>query len=336
MVTSVKIGISGAAPGQCANIQQSNLMKKTALLFAGQGAQTVGMGHDFADHFPQARQRFEQVNRLLGYDLARICFDGPEAELTNTANAQPAILAVSWIAWELLKEQLPDLQFEAAAGLSLGEFGALAAADAISFDDAIWLVHQRGKFMQEACETHQGGMAAVIGLDLATVEEVCRESGAELANLNCPGQIVVSGTTEQVHSACESAKAKGAKRAMPLQVAGAYHSKLMRPAQSRLEGVLAAVPIGSPSVMVVSNVTARPHESADSIRRRVVEQVTAPVRWEESIRFLLDQKFERFIELGPGTALSGFMKRIDKTAEIWSVNTVAALSNLTHSFHSFH
>jgi [acyl-carrier-protein] S-malonyltransferase len=195
----------------------------------------------------------------------------------------------------------------------------------MSFEDGLRLVRQRGRFMQEACEAARGGMAAVIGLDEAATREVCAEAGVVLANLNCPGQLVVSGAADNIGRACELAKAKGARRALPLQVAGAYHSPLMAAAQPKLEGELARVAIASPAVTVLSNVTAQPHEGPESIRARLVEQVTSSVRWEESMRYLLAQGFTRFIELGPGAALSGFMKRIDKGAQVLNVSDAGTL-----------
>lgn len=286
-------------------------MSKTALLFAGQGAQAVGMGKDLAEKFPSARAWFDRANAVLGYDLASVCFHGPEPELTRTENAQPGIFLVGWIALQLLKEQSPSLEFHAAAGLSLGEFTALAAAGAMSFEDGLRVVRQRGRFMQEACDATRGGMAAVIGLDEVPTREVCAEAGVVLANLNCPGQLVISGETDKIAKAVELAKAKGAKRAIPLAVAGAYHSPLMASAQPKLQAELEKINISSPIVPVISNVTALPHGRPSGIRERLVEQVTSSVLWEQSLRTLLAQDFTRFIELGPGAALSGFMKRID-------------------------
>jgi [acyl-carrier-protein] S-malonyltransferase len=300
-------------------------MSKTALLFAGQGAQVVGMGKDFVEQFPSAKSWFDRANAALGYDLASICFNGPEAELTKTENAQPGIFLVSWVAFELLRERIPSLNFQATAGLSLGEFTALTAGGAISFEDGLRVVRQRGRFMQEACEATQGGMAAIIGLDEAPTREVCAETGVTLANLNCPGQIVISGAAEKIAHACDLAKAKGAKRALPLTVAGAYHSPLMASAQPKLQAELAQIHLTTPTVPVISNVTAQPHGASSEIATRLVEQVTSSVRWEESIRSLLAQGFTRFIELGPGTALSGFMKRIDKTVQMLNVADAASL-----------
>jgi [acyl-carrier-protein] S-malonyltransferase len=300
-------------------------MTKTALLFAGQGAQTVGMGRDLAAQFPLARALFERANAVLGYDLARLCFDGPESELTKTENAQPGIYLVSCIALQLLRERVPSLTFQATAGLSLGEFTALAAADALSFEDGLSLVRQRGRFMQEACEITRGGMAAIIGLDEALTREVCAEAGVELANLNCPGQLVISGEAAKMDRAGELAKAKGAKKALLLPVAGAYHSRLMASAQPKLAAALEQIALREPIVPVISNVTAQPHGSAAQLRALLVQQVTSSVRWEASIRHLLAQGCTRFIELGPGRALSGFLRRIDKNALALNVADVASL-----------
>jgi len=309
-------------------------MAKTALLFAGQGAQEVGMGRDLADKYPSARALFDQANETLGYDLTQICFEGPEDALTQTENAQPGIFLVSWVALELLKEEMPDLTFEATAGLSLGEFTALTASGVMSFEDGLKIVRQRGCFMQEACDATEGGMAAIIGLDEAITREVCDAADVELANLNCPGQLVISGATSGIEKACELAKERGAKRALPLTVAGAYHSRLMGSARPKLKAALREVELNLPSVPVISNVTAQMHMTDGEILNRLVEQVTSPVRWEASIRRLLDEGFTRFIELGPGNALTGFMRRINRETVVLNVSdveslekTVAALAN---------
>jgi [acyl-carrier-protein] S-malonyltransferase len=300
-------------------------MSKTALLFAGQGAQVVGMGKELAENSPAAKAWFDRANAALGYDLASICFSGPDAELTKTEHAQPGIFLASWVAFELLKERVPSLVFGATAGLSLGEFTALTAAGALNFEDGLKVVRQRGRFMQEACAATQGGMAAIIGLNEAITREVCAETGVVLANLNCPGQLVISGPTEKLAPACALAKAKGAMRALPLPVAGAYHSPLMTSAQPKLEAELVRVTLTPPVVPVIANVTAQPHGGPGAIRARLVEQVTSSVRWEESMRYLIGQGFTRFIELGPGRALSGFLKRIDKTAQVLNVEDLASL-----------
>ena len=291
------------------------------------------MGRDLAEQFPTARALFDQANQTLGIDLSTVCFEGPEAELTKTGNAQPAIHLVGWATFQLLREQVPGFEFHATAGLSLGEFTALAAGGVMSFDDSLQVVRQRGLFMQEACEQTRGSMAELIGVDESVAREICSESGVEVANLNCPGQIVISGPAEKIGAACDLAKTKGAKRALPLSVAGAYHSQLMQSAQPRLRTALEAISLKPADMPVLSNVTALPHGSPGEILERLVEQVTGSVRWEDSMRYLIGQGFEQFIELGPGTALSGFLKRIDKTVSVLNVAdipslqaTVAALS----------
>ncbi|HEV7926756.1 MAG TPA: ACP S-malonyltransferase [Verrucomicrobiae bacterium] len=289
------------------------MMQKTALLFAGQGAQCAGMGRDWAAHFPTAKALFDRSEEILGFDLARICLNGPEEELTRTENAQPGIFLTSWVALQLLKERVPDLSFHATAGLSLGELTALAAAGVLGFEDGLKSARQRGLFMQEACEKTHGTMAAVLGLDVTALREVCAAADVDIANLNCPGQIVISGEAEKIAAACELAKAKGAKRAVLLPVAGAYHSRLMAGAQPKVRVMLDALALNPAAVPVISNVTALPHGMPEEIREALTAQVVSPVRWEDSIRYLLAQGFTRFIELGPGSVLSGFVKRIEKT-----------------------
>ncbi|MEO8429669.1 MAG: ACP S-malonyltransferase [Verrucomicrobiota bacterium] len=300
-------------------------MSKTALLFAGQGAQKVGMGKDLAEQFPLAKLLFDQANHTLGYDLSGVCFYGPDADVTKTENAQPGIYLVSWIAFQLLKSRVADFTFAATAGLSLGEFTALAAAGVMSFEDGLKTVRERGRFMQEACETTHGAMAAIIALDETVTRGICQEAGVELANANCPGQLVISGEAENIANACELARQKGAKKAVTIPVAGAYHSRLMASAQPKLRRALAGLTLLPPGVAVISNVTAKPHGSPVEIVEGLVEQVTSSVRWEESIRYLLARGFTRFIEFGPGTTLSGFLKRIDDTVVRLNVTDAASL-----------
>ncbi len=300
-------------------------MQKTALLFAGQGAQYVGMGRDFAEQFPSCKIWFDRSREILGFDLPSICFHGPEAELIRTEHAQPAIFLISWVALQLLKERLPAMEYQAAAGLSLGELTALTAAAVFNFEDGLRVAWQRGRFMQEACELRPGSMAAVLGLDIDKTRAVCTQADVEIANLNCPGQIVISGESDKVAKACELAKAAGAKRAVMLPVAGAYHSRLMAGAQPKVAALLGSVPMNAPAMMVIANVTARPHAEPPDIRTRLTEQVVSSVRWEESIRHLIEQGFTRFIELGPGGVLSGFVKRIDKNVQMHTVADVPSL-----------
>ena len=300
-------------------------MHKTALLFAGQGAQYAGMGRDLAQGFPSTLPWLEQSRALLGFDLPALCANGPEQELTKTENAQPAIFLVSWLALQLLKERLPGFSFQATAGLSLGELTALTAAGVFEFGDGLKIARQRGRFMQEACELTRGGMAAVLGLDLDATRAVCAEADVEVANLNCPGQIVISGESEKIARACQLAKSRGAKRAVALPVAGAYHSRLMAGARPKVAAMLAAVSMNFPAAAVISNVTARPHTTPDAIAARLVDQVTSEVRWEDSMRWLLEQGFTRFVELGPGTALCGFLKRIDPRAQSFNIADAPSL-----------
>ena len=298
---------------------------KTALLFAGQGSQNVGMGRDLCERFEVCRELFDRANDVLGRDLRKICFEGPEDVLTRTDNTQPGILLMSMACLAALKKQIPNLEFSATAGLSLGEFTALTAAEAIGFDDALRLLQARGRFMQEACETTVGGMAAIMGVDDAVLAEICREADVDIANLNCPGQTVISGAKDRISKAIELAKARGAKRALPLMVAGAYHSRLMANAREKLAVELAKVPMHQPRVPVVSNVIARSAGSVEEIKELLVRQVTSSVRWSDSMQWLIEQGFTRFIELGPGQVLSGLMKRINKDVEMLSVSDSATL-----------
>lgn len=300
-------------------------MSKTALLFAGQGAQVVGMGKDLAEKYSLARSLFEKSDAILQTRISELCFNGPEPELTRTENAQPAIFIVSWIAFQLLKEFVPDLEYSATAGLSLGEITALTAAGALDFEDGLKLVRERGKFMQQACDMNPGSMAAVMGADVELVRAVCNESGVEIANLNCPGQIVISGDKEKIKNACEILKSRGVKRVIPLQVAGAYHSRLMEPARQKFANVLKNVKLCIPQVMVLSNATAKPHTGQEEIYELLVEQITLTVRWEDCMRYLLAQGYTRFIELGPGTVLSGFLKRIDNAVTVFNVSDAQSL-----------
>ena len=300
-------------------------MSSTALLFAGQGSQTVGMGRDLCEQFAVCRQLFDRANAVLGRDLGQICFTGPDAVLTQTDNAQPGIFLTSLACLAALQAQIPDLKFAATAGLSLGEFTALTAAGALTFEDGLRMVQARGQFMQAACDTTQGGMASILNLDDALLAEVCREADVDIANLNCPGQTVISGAKDKIAKAVELAKARGAKRAIPLPVAGAYHSRLMIGAQQKVAATLAALPLREPNVPVVANVSARPGGSVAEIKDLLTRQVTGTVRWTESMQWLIAQGFTRFIEFGPGTVLAGLMKRINKDIEVISVNDCATL-----------
>lgn len=298
---------------------------KRAVVFAGQGAQAVGMGRDLAEAYPVCRELFDRANSALGYDLAGLCFNGPIEELTKTSHCQPAIFVVSAACLAALKKEIGDLALGGAAGLSLGEWTALYAAGCLTFEEAVRVLAERGKLMQRACEQTSGAMVSVLGLDDAALEKVCRESGATLANLNAPGQTVLSGEKQAIEKATALAAAAGAKKSVVLNVAGAYHSPLMASAAEGLRDVLAGVAFKSPAFPVVSNVTGRPHGAPDSIRDLMVKQVTSSVRWIDTVECFRADGVKAYIECGPGKVLSGLVKRIDKDAATHTIQDLPSL-----------
>lgn len=287
-------------------------MKRTALVFPGQGAQYVGMGRDFWEQVPEARSLFEEASQALGLDVGRLCFEGPEETLTLTANAQPAILTVSMAALAALRRE--GVPFDYVAGHSLGEYSALVAAGSLRFADAIRTVRKRGEFMQEAVAPGAGGMAALMGLDRGAVAEVCKEacrSGVvEVANLNAPGQVVIAGETGAVERAIGLARERGARRAVRLQVSAPFHCSLMRPAGERLKRVLEAIPIADLSIPLVNNADAEVLTKSGEIIGSLERQVSSPVRWEDVVRRLVKEGVTHFLELGPGKVLTGLITRI--------------------------
>lgn len=289
-------------------------MTRIALVFPGQGSQQVGMGRDFWEQVPEARELFEMGGQALGVDLARLCFEGPQDTLTLTANAQPAILAVSMAAFAAFRRE--GIRFDYVAGHSLGETSALVAAGSIRFGDAICMVRKRGEFMQEAVAPGVGAMAAILGLEREAILEVCEEAGrigvVEVANFNGPGQIVIAGVTEAVECAIDLARDRGAKRAVRLQVSAPFHCSLMRPAGARLAGVLETFSIVDPAVPLVNNADAELLTKGVEIARSLIRQVSSPVRWEEVVRRLVKEGVSLFLELGPGKVLTGLIKRIAK------------------------
>ena len=303
---------------------------KTAALFAGQGAQAVGMGKDLADAFPVCKGLFRRANEALGYDLASVCFEGPMEKLTRTDVCQPAIFVVSAACLAAVRERKPDFAFDYAAGLSLGEWTALYAAGVVGFEQCVRILEARGRFMQEACDATPSTMVCLLRLPYEKVAEICAASGATMANINSAEQIVLSGTRETCDAAAKLAAEAGG-RAVPLAVAGAYHSPFMAPAAKALADVLAKEEFLAPSVPVLSNVTGRPHAAdAASIRQAMVDQVTHPVRWLDTVTWLRtpDVAVERFVEFGPGKTLSGLVKRIDRAATALSVDGLAAIDAL--------
>ncbi len=295
--------------------------ERIALLFPGQGAQSVGMGRELCQRLPAADRLFSQASAILGYDLLELCSRGPAEELDSTAYSQPAIFVASLAALEELKQQSPDVveQCSAAAGLSLGEYTALVFAGVMSFEDGLRVVAERGAAMQDASEASPSGMVSILGLELDVVRGVCDQARGDdvldIANMLCPGNIVVSGSTSACERVGDLAEAAGAMRVVPLAVAGAFHTELMAPAVDRVAAKLAGAKLHAPRIPVVSNVDALPHSDPEEIRDLLIRQVVNPVRWEDSVRWLIDTHGAgRFYEVGPGRVLKGLMKRIDRKA----------------------
>jgi [acyl-carrier-protein] S-malonyltransferase len=300
-------------------------MSHIAFLFPGQGAQHVGMGRKLSAEHPSARALFERAGEVLGFDLMTLCFEGPQEQLNLTDISQPALFVASLAALEMLKADAPEKldACSAAAGLSLGEYTALVFAGAMEFEDGLRVVQQRGKAMQSAAEAHPTGMVSLLLLDPGQVEEICAQAAADgpirIANYLCPGNLVVSGAKNACDSAAKLAEQAGG-RAIPLAVAGAFHTSFMEPAVEPLRQALADVHLKPPRIPVISNVDAQPHSDPDEIRELLVKQVVSPVRWEDSVRSLLEQDYQEFYEVGPGKVLTGLMKRIARKVSCTPVN----------------
>jgi [acyl-carrier-protein] S-malonyltransferase len=302
-------------------------MGKIAYVFPGQGAQAVGMGKDAYDSHDGARAVFERSDHALGFPLTKIIFEGPEEELKMTYNTQPALLTASMAYLKVFEAR--GIKPDYAAGHSLGEYSALVAAGAMSFEDAVRTVRARGQFMEQAVPGGQGAMAAVLGAEREALGRLCdviseRIGVVELANVNCPGQIVVSGSKEGVQAVIEQGKEIGAKRVIPLDVSGPFHSSLMKPAAEQLSGVLAGIAMNPPAVPVVANVTALPETDPERIKHLLVEQVYSPVLWEDSISWLISQGVDTFIEIGSGTVLAGLIKKVNRNVKVHSINSLEA------------
>ncbi|HHU79071.1 MAG TPA: ACP S-malonyltransferase [Clostridiales bacterium] len=303
---------------------------KTAFVFPGQGAQYTGMGKELYNNFELIRKIYDETDDILGEGFVNLIFNGTDEDLKRTENAQPGILMMSTAISELLKSEgiFPVMT----AGLSLGEYSALVSANSISYTEAVPLVRRRGRLMDEAAPNGKGTMTAILGLDADKLLSCCEQASeygtVSIANYNCPGQLVITGEVQAVGKASELAKQAGARRVVPLAVSGPFHSPLLKEAGEALAELLEKANIKPPEVPVISNVTALPTAGTDEIRSLLARQVSSPVRWEESIRYMLSQGVDTFIEVGPGRTLTGFMKKIDKTAAVYNVEDMASLETV--------
>lgn len=304
---------------------------KTAYVFPGQASQYVGMGKDLAAQYPQARAIFSQADQVLASPISDLCFNGPENILTDTVNAQPALLTHSIAVSSLIKELKPNLTPAFVAGHSLGEYSALCAAGVLSFPDALLLVRERGRAMKDAGMRFPGMMAAVLGMDESALALVCEETGAEIANHNAPGQIVISGPKDQVENAIALAKTRGARRVIPLAVSIASHSRCMQPAVQDFARVIEKTLMYPPNCDIISNVTAEPLKTVDEIRTELVTQLTSPVQWTRSIQFLVDRGVTQFLEVGPKDVLAGLIRRINSSVHAISIGDVASVKAFLES-----
>jgi [acyl-carrier-protein] S-malonyltransferase len=302
---------------------------KTAYVFPGQGAQSVGMGLDLYRGYDAAQAVFKQADEALGFPISKLCFEGPEEELLQTVNAQPAIVTVSFACFEAARSlggALPSASF--VAGHSLGEYTALAVAGVLDFATAVYLARERGRLMHEAGQLTPGGMAAIIGLDGEPLAEVCQQTGARIANINCPGQIVISGAKDKLEKAMVLVKEKGARRTIPLQVSGAFHTPLMQPAVDGMAKVMAKISFNNPEVPIIGNTTARPLTTAGAVREELLAQFCNCVQWQRSVEYMINDGVSNFIEIGPGKVLAGLIKRIDRGVNITNIGDVEAVRNI--------
>ena len=302
---------------------------KTAFVFPGQGSQKVGMLKDLYEAYPIVRERFAQADEALGYSISQLCFEGPDTELVKTANTQPAILTASVACYEVLKEKgfTPDI----VGGHSLGEYSALVAAGVLDFKDAVYVVHKRGEYMQEAVPLGEGAMAAILALPREEVVRICAEvndtvGSVQAVNFNCPGQIVIAGATKAVEVAAEKMKEAGAKRAVMLPVSAPFHSRLMEPAAKRLQEELDKIEVKDAQIPVVANITGEILKDGATIKEALVTQAAAPVLWEDCVATMVDFGVTRFVEVGPGKVLTGFTKKINKAMELANVEDEASLA----------
>lgn len=315
------------------------MTKKYAFLFPGQGAQYPGMAKDFYDQFPVARQTFEEADQFLNQSFSKLVFEGPSAELTLTKNSQIAIFIASMAILRVVEQQFPELTPALCAGLSLGEYTALTAAGKISFTDCLDLVRTRAEAMHQACEETKGSMQVVLGMTEEAVDAVIRELNPPhpvwVANLNCPGQVVIAGSIEALAITADALKQKGCKRVLPLEVSGAFHSGLMRSAQEKLKAKIATVPFHESPIEIVMNVPGDFVTSVEEMRQVLIDQVASPVRWEKGIRKMMERKIDFYVEMGPGKTLSGMNKRIGVAEPTYSVEKIADLEELNKLMGSY-
>jgi [acyl-carrier-protein] S-malonyltransferase len=307
-------------------------LPKVAYVFPGQGSQSTGMGLDLYNSYPSAKEAFDGADASLGFSLSRLCFEGPEEELTKTHNVQPAILVVSIACLKALEEaaiaNFPSPTF--VAGHSLGEYTALVAAGVLGFTDAVLLVRERGRLMYEAGLKNPGSMLAVIGLDEETVKDISFHSGAEISNINCPGQIVVSGAAQALAEADKLARIKGARALIPLRVSGAFHSALIEPVLAEFSRIVSNVKFQPPAIPVISNVTARPLPDVDSIKEELVKQLRNCIQWQRSVEYMMHRGVTTFYEIGPGRVLSGLIRRINSELQTFNISGVADIAQLAY------
>jgi len=305
-------------------------VEKIGFLFAGQGSQYEGMGKDLYESFPESKAIFDKANDAMGFDLKEICFGGPQEKLRLTDISQPAIVTTTIAAFEVFKMRT-DIKPAYAAGLSLGEYSALIATGALKFANGIKLVRKRGEIMEEAARKYPGKMVAVLDLPLEKIHDICRISGAEIANCNCPGQVVISGSLEAVDKAKDECIAAGARRVVELEVSGGFHSPLMFEASGELKKILDETPIAISRVAVISNYTAAPEYRSLQIKQNLVYQIYSTVRWEESMRYMLSQGITKFFEFGPGRVLKGLMRKIEPKAQVINIEKAEDISKFVNS-----